>query len=139
MKNDINPSFSKVAFLLTRGDTLVEDPKVVRSELLQNVATLRVSIGKLRAWQDLPAETAEGRDVFQTFSASVDDATQQLVRLIEGGDGTKATTVLERIADTCNNCHHFFRLKIEDSKVSRHDPAATPMTELTFVHPRGEP
>jgi len=132
MKNEINPSFSKVVFLLTHGETIAEDPKAVREELKQNVTTLRGAIGRLRAWTEPPTETTEGRDVFLTFAASVDQSTAKLVDAIDRGDGATATTALEKIADACNNCHHFFRLDIEDSKVTRSQRPVDPMNG--FIH-----
>jgi hypothetical protein len=127
MKNEINPSFSKVVFLLNHSETIAEDPKLVRAELKQNVTTLRGAIGKLRAWQEPPTETTEGRDVFLTFASSVDQMTDKLVEAIDRGDNSTATTTLEKIADACNNCHHFFRLDIEDSKVTRSPRPADPV------------
>lgn len=119
MKNEINPAFSKLGFLLFHGATVEEDPKVIRAELQIAASKLQLGIRRLRDWQQLPTETSEGRDVFITFANSVDKSTEQLVTAISRNDDATAQAQLEKIADTCNNCHHFFRLDIEDSVVSR--------------------
>jgi hypothetical protein len=119
MKNDVNPAFSKVVFLLAHADEGTEDPRAVRSELEIATVNLRTAIGKLRLWHNPPTESAEGRDVFLTYAASIDDMAGKLVDALDREDRTTALKHLEQIADTCNNCHHFFRLKIDDSVVMR--------------------
>jgi len=117
MKNEINPSFSKVTFLVFHGDEIQEDPTTVRAEIQRAASTLRFSIQQLRDWPDLPTQTTEGRDVFYTFAASVDRQAQHLFDAVQHRDNATAATQVQDMADTCNNCHHFFRLKIEDSVV----------------------
>jgi hypothetical protein len=123
MKNHINPAFSKLVFLLAHADSMNEDPREVRSELTVAAATLRTAINRLRAWHDPPTESAEGRDVFLTYAASIDGLTTKLIDSIGRDDRPTALGQLETIADTCNNCHHFFRLDIEDSVVMRSQTA----------------
>jgi hypothetical protein len=120
MKNEINPAFSKLAFLLAHAET--EDPQAVRVELSTAGTTLRSAIGKLKMWHEVPTESAQGRDVFLTYAASIDGLTGKLMDSIGQNDRPKALNQLEEIADTCNNCHHFFRLKLEDSVVMRNVP-----------------
>jgi hypothetical protein len=117
MKNEINPAFSKMVFLLAHAE--MEDPQAVRNELGVAGANLRISIGKLRQWHDPPTESAQGRDVFLTYASSIDTMTVKLIGSIDRDDRRKALVELEEIADTCNNCHHFFRLKVDDSVVTR--------------------
>ena len=62
--------------------------------------------------------------MFFTFSANVDKQTQTLFEAIERRDGAAAEVQMKEIADTCNNCHHFFRLDIEDSVVPTSASAA---------------
>ncbi|MBX3160473.1 MAG: hypothetical protein KF773_31195 [Deltaproteobacteria bacterium] len=123
MKNDINPAFSKLVFLIAHADT--EDPKAVRTELTIAGTNLRTAIGKLRAWHEIPTESTQGREVFLTYAASIDTMTDKLIDSIGRDDRPKALVQLEEIADTCNNCHHFFRLKVEDSVVMRTDGAGS--------------
>jgi hypothetical protein len=117
MKNQINPAFSKLMFLVFHEDELQEEPNAVRAEQQRFARLLRTSIGELREWKELSTQTPEGREVFYTFASNVDRQTQQLFDAIERRDRATAEAHMQDIADTCNNCHHFFRLKIEDSVV----------------------
>jgi cytochrome c556 len=117
MKNQINPAFSKLMFLVFHEEDLQEEPTAVRAEMQRYAQLLRTSIGELREWKEPPTQSAEGREVFYTFSANVDRQAQQLFAAVERRDRASAEAQMQEIADTCNNCHHFFRLKIEDSVV----------------------
>ncbi|HLU65609.1 MAG TPA: hypothetical protein VKZ63_05010, partial [Kofleriaceae bacterium] len=59
----------------------------------------------------------QGREVFFTYASTVDRAAERLVVAIESDNGGAAQSELRKIAEACNSCHHFFRLKIEDSVV----------------------
>ena len=117
MKNHINPAFSKLTFLVFHGEEMQEDPNAVRAEMQRTATALRGSIGKLRDWPELPAQSPQGREVFYTYAVNVERQAQELFAAIERRDNDMAATQMSDIADTCNNCHHFFRLKIEDSVV----------------------
>lgn len=117
MKNQINPAFSKLMFLVFHGEELQEDPNAIRSEMQRFATMLRSGMGELAAWREPPTQSTEGREVFFTFSANVDKQTQSLFEAIERQDTGTAEKQMREIADTCNNCHHFFRLEIEDSVV----------------------
>jgi cytochrome c556 len=117
MKNQINPSFSKLTFLVFHGAELQEDPNAVRLEMQRAATQLRGSISELRDWRELPTQSKEGRDVFNAFATSVDRQAQSLFDAIQHGDGVTTEAQMQDMADTCNNCHHFFRLKIDDSVV----------------------
>jgi hypothetical protein len=113
MRNEINPAFSKISFLIENGHALDEDAKAQRAELKQAAAALQVAMVKLRSWQTPPIETAEGRQVFYTYAGSLDVSTQKLIEVIGKGDIRGATPHLDQISDTCNNCHHFFHMGVE--------------------------
>jgi hypothetical protein len=132
MKNEINPAFSKVVFLLAHGDSMPEDPRAVRGELEVAGNNLQRAIGKLRLWHNPPTESDQGRDVFLTYAGSLDGMTSKLMQAIGANDRQAALGQLEKIADTCNNCHHFFRLEIEDSVVTRTAAASSAMAALRF-------
>ena len=116
MKNEINPAFSKLTFLIRHADTMQEDP-ASKDELQQAALVLRGAMTKLRGWATPPTESAQGREVFYTFATSVDGTTTKLFDSINLGDMRSARAQLQQIADTCNNCHHFFRLDLRDSVV----------------------
>jgi cytochrome c556 len=117
MKNQINPAFSKLTFLVFHGEEMQEDVNAVRTEMQRAATTLRGSISQLRDWQELSNQSDEGRQVFNTYATSVDRQAQKLFDAIAGKDNDTAASQMQEIADTCNNCHHFFRLRIEDSVV----------------------
>jgi hypothetical protein len=117
MKNRINPAFSKLTFLVFHGDELQEDPNAVRMELQRTANLLKGSVGELKEWREPPTDSTEGREVFYTYTANVDQQARQLFDAIERHDAAAAQTQMQDLADTCNNCHHFFRLKVEDSVV----------------------
>lgn len=131
MKNDINPPFSRLTFLVFHGDSMGEDGAQLAAEMRRYADALRASCARLKTWQEVPAGTQEAREVFYTFAESVDKMTDKLVAAVTSGDLAVAETQLERIADTCNNCHHFFRLDIEDSVV----PAKSARASLTSIEP----
>jgi hypothetical protein len=116
MNEHVNPAFSKLSFLVFHADTM-EDPDAARGALASTARELAAATTQLRTWDDPPVLSREGRDVFQTYSASVDGYAQKLVAAVASGDDGASRHALEQIAETCNNCHHFFRLKIEDSVV----------------------
>ena len=117
MKDQINPAFSKLSFLVFHGDDMGEDQAALKTELQSLVAGLRQSIGRLRVWQHPPTESKEGKDVFLTYANSIDRMAAQLELEIKTDNDQAAARSLEQIAKTCNNCHHFFRLEIKDSVV----------------------
>ena len=117
--------------MLFHGDGVEKDGKALQAELQQSAATLRTSIARLRVWPKVPAESEEARAVFYTFSESVDGQTGKLLAAIERADRAIAMRQLEQIADTCNNCHHFFRLNIEDSKGGPQQAAALVQVDKT--------
>lgn len=117
MKNQINPAFSKLMFLVFHGEELQEDPTAIRMEMQRFATVLRQGMGELAAWREPPTQSTEGKEVFFTYSANVDKQTQTLFDAIERRDAVVAEKQMQEIADTCNNCHHFFRLDIEDSVV----------------------
>ena len=133
MKNDINPAFSRLSFLMFHGDSVEADPAVLDLELAQHAASLRAAIARLRAWTRVPARSDEGRQVFLTYAESVDRSTDRLVQAIARGERSSAAAQLEQIADTCNSCHHFFRLQIEDSVVPRRTAKLEPDLLMSTV------
>ena len=116
MNNEVNPSFTRLSFLVFHAED-TPDAQAARGELATMANRLATAARQLSAWPDPPVRTKEGRDVFQTYSASVYADAQRLVEAAGANDRAGSVRILERIAQTCNDCHHFFRLKIEDSVV----------------------
>jgi hypothetical protein len=117
MKNDINPAFSKLTFLVFHGDSMDEEPDKLKTEMANAAAVLRTSIAQLRTWKEPPTQSVQGREVFYTYATSVDASTKRLADALDRNDNGEAARQMKQISDTCNSCHHFFRLKIEDSVV----------------------
>lgn len=115
MKDQINPAFSKLSFLIFQGDDTGEDRAAVKAELTTLVSGFRQAIGRLRVWEHPPTESNEGKDVFLTYANSIDKTAAELELAIDRDDDHAAARSLEQIAKTCNSCHHFFRLEIKDS------------------------
>jgi len=115
MKNDINPAFSKLTFLVFHAEEMEEDPNAVRTELTTAATVLRTSIARLREWKQPPTQTVQARDVFFTYAMAVEQSTTRLADAITRNDNGAAVAEMHQIAKTCNSCHHFFRLDIEDS------------------------
>lgn len=116
MVEQVNPTFSKLTFLVFHGDTL-DDPVALEAELQRNAATLKAATARVRTWPDPPVTTPEAREVFYALSTSADQFAGRLVESLGRWDLATAQTQLEQIAKACNDCHHFFRLKLEDSVV----------------------
>ncbi len=119
MKFEINPTFSKLTFLVFHGHELDEEPDAVQAEMRRSASVLQAAVQRLREWKQPPTESQQGREVFYTYANSVDRATVRLVAAIERSDLPSAEGDLQAIASACNSCHHFFRLKIKDSVVPR--------------------
>lgn len=122
MNKQVNPAFSKLSFLVFHADTM-DDPDAARAELASNAGRLEAATARLSAWANPPVTSAQGREVFHTYSATVHRYSKQLVAAVATDDNGAARQALERIAKTCNECHHFFRLNIKDSVVG---PNAAP-------------
>ncbi len=122
MKQQVNAPFSKLTFLVFHGEDQ-EDAAAVKTALQSHVAVLRNAISKLLVWQHPPTESAEGKEVFFTYVSSIDKTAQQLEREIASDDMPAAARSLDKIAQVCNSCHHFFRLDIKDSVVGPNVPA----------------
>lgn len=117
MKNEINPAFSKITFLVFHGEEMEQDPAALQAELSRYGEALRKALSRLRVWQHPPTESTEGKQVFYAYALSVDKSAARLVDALGRADNQDAAKQLEGIAKTCNSCHHFFRLNIEDSVV----------------------
>jgi hypothetical protein len=76
------------------------------------VNTLRNGIAKVRAMVNPPVQTAEAREVFLTYVDSLVRDSELLSQALVAKDRPRMENVLTKITHTCNDCHHFFRLKL---------------------------
>jgi len=116
MNEQVNPAFSRLSFLGFHADTQ-DDPEAARAELATTSRRFAAATAQVAAWADPPVQSAQGREVFQSYAVTLDRDARRLVEAIASGDDATTTSLLEGIAATCNNCHHFFRLEIKDSVV----------------------
>ncbi len=118
MKEEVNPSFSRLSVLVFHAEDI--DPSVLERERKAWSRRLAAATEKLPAWPTPPSETArsdEAKEVFHTYADVVDAGAKKLVTAIDRRDERAAQEQMKLIAKTCNQCHHFFRLKLEDSVV----------------------
>jgi hypothetical protein len=114
MKNEINPPFSKLTFLVFHGEGM-DDKDVIKAQIQGSSATLRKAIGRLRTWEHPPTTSAEGRDVFYSFASTVDMSLAKFEVAINAGDDKAAAASLDQVAKTCDSCHHFFRIDVPET------------------------
>lgn len=110
MKAEINKPFSQITFYVFHSGGEYD-----MAEMAKVTATLRTGIGKVKTFPDLPVESAEGREVFMTFLDTLQADTERLREAIGRRNGPEVQRLVSRLSQTCNSCHHFFRLDITDS------------------------
>jgi hypothetical protein len=134
MKEQVNPAFSRLAFLLFHGGTIDAEPAAMRADLVAAAQALSGAIGQLRVWTHVPAQTEQGKEVFFTYATAVGAMTDELAVAITTGDDVGAKAKLTRIADTCDRCHHFFRLEVEDSVIPNAKGQTKPAVTAAITH-----
>jgi hypothetical protein len=112
MKNEVNQPFSALMFLVFHSAESDPDGELDFAEIKPPVMTLQLGISKVRAMVNPPVQTAEAREVFLTYVDSLVRDSESLSQALAGRDRPQMERVLQKITQTCNDCHHFFRLKI---------------------------
>jgi hypothetical protein len=130
MKNEVNQPFSALMFLVFHSDEVSPDGELDFAKIEAPVATLQTGIEKVRAMVNPPVQTAESREVFLTYVDSLVRDSASLGEALAGKDLPRLEKVLEKITQTCNDCHHFFRLKVVGEGPP---PPSVVMVELAFV------
>jgi hypothetical protein len=117
MREMVNQPFSALAYLvLHRGDDTSGDGELDYSRLELPVATLRTGLRRVQTLAAPPVRTEEGRAVFFTYVESMATDAEALQGALEEHDDDEMRRLLARISDTCNDCHHFFRLDAATSE-----------------------
>ena len=112
MKNEVNQPFSALTFLVFHA----QEGELDFAKITLPASSLRLGVAKVRAIVNPPVQTNEAREVFFTYVDSLVRDSESLVNAVGYRDRAKTEAALNKISDTCNNCHHFFRLKdIEDN------------------------
>jgi hypothetical protein len=114
MKNEVNQPFSALMFLVFHADDGTGDGngELDYAKISLPVTTLRNGLSKVRAMVNPPVQTPEAREVFLTYVDSLVRDADSLSKAFEGRDRPGMEKLLKKITSTCNDCHHFFRLKV---------------------------
>lgn len=107
MKTHVNPSFSKISFLLFHdedGDTEL-DPTMLPT----SADELARSADLLSKWSELPGESEQSKLVFEEYAESLKTDAVKLVDALRGKQLENARKVFESLHRKCDACHHFFR------------------------------
>jgi cytochrome c556 len=107
MKTRINPSFSKISFLLFHDEDSAED--VDPTALPASADELSRAADMLRKWPDLPAESEQSKLVFHEYADSLKTDAAKLVDALRAKQVDNARKVFESLHRKCDACHHFFR------------------------------
>lgn len=119
MKNEVNQPFSALMFLVFHAAETSDDGELDYAKIGVPVETLRVGVSKVRSMLNPPVLTQEAREVFLTYVDSLVRDSESLSQAHAAKDRPGMETLLKKITHTCNNCHHFFRLKVVDDGSGR--------------------
>jgi len=111
MRDHMNKVFSQLIFQVFHNDTDLDFAMVG-----QQAVELRGTVDRVRhlPTPDLVA-SAEAREVFFTYNDALQRDSDKFQLAVDHHDLDSMKSLLTRIGQTCNQCHHFFRLKIEDT------------------------
>ena len=110
MKDEVNQPYSALVFGVFHSENGID--YVAISTPLE---ALRSGIAKVRDIADPPVETNEARSVFFTYLDSLAHDADKFRGAVARHDQPGMEASLLRLGKTCNNCHHFFRLEIQDT------------------------
>lgn len=136
MKNEVNQPFSALMFLVFHAEEASPDGEMDFDKIALPATTLHKGIAKVRSMLNPPVETAEAREVFLTYVDSMVRDSVTLSSAVAIKDREKMETVLKKITKTCNDCHHFFRLK---EVVAAHGEPEPETMVMVIPHAKLEP
>jgi cytochrome c556 len=110
MKEEVNQPYSALVFGVFHRETGIDYAAIATP-----LEALRSGIAKVRQIADPPVETNEARSVFFTFLESLAHDTERFRGAVARRDEPGMEAALVRLGKTCNNCHHFFRLRLQDT------------------------
>lgn len=111
MRNRMNKSYSQLVYFVFHGEGEPDFAKITAEG-----HELRSAVDSVRALQ-MPAmvTTEEARSVYRSYNDTLQRDSERFGEAIAAKDMARMRTVLDKIGKTCNDCHHFFRVKIEDA------------------------
>ena len=107
MKTRVNPSFSKISFLLFHEED--SDTEIDPAALPASAAELARAAEQLGKWPELPGESEQSKQVFSEYAESLRIDAVKLVDVLRGGQRDNASKIFESLHRKCDACHHFFR------------------------------
>ncbi len=107
MKTRVNPSFSKISFLLFHEED--SDTEVDPAALPASANDLASAAERLSKWPNLPAESEQSKLVFDEYAESLKSDAVKLVESLHGKQLDNARKIFESLHRKCDACHHFFR------------------------------
>jgi cytochrome c556 len=107
MKTRVNPSFSKISFLLFHDED--SDTDADPTALPGSAAELASAAERLSKWSDLPGESEQSKLVFDEYAESLKTDAVRLVESLRGKQLDGARKIFESLHRKCDSCHHFFR------------------------------
>jgi hypothetical protein len=107
MKTYINPSFSKISFLLFHEED--SETGIDPAALPASADELARAAERLRNWPELPGESEQSKLVFHEYADSLKGDVVKLVEALRGNQRDNAKKLFESLHRKCDACHHFFR------------------------------
>lgn len=107
MKTRVNPSFSKISFLLFHDED--SDTEIDPAALPASAAELAGAAERLSNWTNLPGESDQSKQVFDEYAESLKTDAVKLVESLRGKQLDNARKTFESLHRKCDACHHFFR------------------------------
>ncbi len=111
MRDKMNTVFSQLIFQVFHAEG---DPDY--GALAQQAVELRGTVDRVR---HLPTPSVvssdEAREVFYTYNDALQRDSDKFSTAVDHHDLDSMKSLLTKIGQTCNQCHHFFRLKIDDA------------------------
>ena len=107
MKTRVNPSFSKISFLLFHDED--SDTEIDPAALPASAAELSSAAERLTKWPTLPGESEQSKLVFEEYAESLKTDAVKLVDSLRGKQLDNARKLFESLHRKCDACHHFFR------------------------------
>jgi cytochrome c556 len=107
MKTRMNPSFSKISFLLFHEED--SETEIDPAALPASADELARAADMLGRWPDLPGESDQSRLVFHEYADSLKVDAGKLIQSLRANQLDGARKIFESLHRKCDACHHFFR------------------------------
>ncbi|HEU4729247.1 MAG TPA: hypothetical protein VFT22_15195 [Kofleriaceae bacterium] len=107
MKAHVNPSFSKISFLLFHDGE--GDDELDPAELPASASALAQAAEQLSKWPDVPGDSPQSKQVFIEYAEALNNDARNLVNALRSDRPGLTVKVFESLRKRCDSCHHFFR------------------------------